>query len=104
MFVDTELLHSGAGESRRAGEHTHHAVARLSRESLPSQMFGDFPAAAVFHEAAAAAQSQHLRVLSDHSANLAAVSDRAHRAAVEFISTEEDNARTVRGVRCCSAS
>ena len=103
MFVDPELLHSGAGDSHRASDYTHQAAARLSRESLSAQMFGDFAAAAQFHEAAQSAHSHHLRVLSGHKADLATVGDRAHRAAAEFAAMEDHNTRSVREVRCCSA-
>jgi Protein of unknown function (DUF2563) len=36
MFVDAGLLHSGADESRRAGDHAQGAADRLSRGPLPS--------------------------------------------------------------------
>jgi Protein of unknown function (DUF2563) len=36
MFVDAGLLHSGADESRPAGDHAQGAADRLSRGPLPS--------------------------------------------------------------------
>lgn len=102
VFVDTELLRSGALESHRAGEHTHRAVARLTRESLHAAMFGDFADADAFFEAAGSAHSHHVRVLAVDGESLATVGDKAHRAAAGFLSMDDDGAKRFREVRCSS--
>lgn len=56
MFVDTGLLHSGADESRHAGEHAQDGAEKLSRGPLLSAMFDEFPAAEALFGAAASAQ------------------------------------------------
>lgn len=104
MFVDAELLRSGAGESRRAGEYAQQAAQRLSRGALQPQMFGDFAAAAAFHEAAAVAQSHHVRVSFSNQETLAAVGNSAHLAAVKFTEMDQYSVREVRAVRCSSAT
>lgn len=104
MFVDTGLLRAGAQGAERAGEHTHQAAQRLSRESLVPQMFGDFAAAEAFHHATESAHAQHVRLLLVHTDTLTAVGKNAHRSAAGFTEMEEGNARSVRAVRCTSTT
>lgn len=102
MFVDTELLRSGAAESRRAAEHAHRATGHLSRAALPERMFGDFAAAAAFHEATGSAHAHHLRILDGNKHTLAAVGDNAQLAVAGFTAMDQNNAARVRA--CCSAT
>jgi hypothetical protein len=104
VFVDTELLRSGAGESHRAGEYAHEAANHLARGSLSEQMFGDFAAGTLFHEAAGSAQSHHVRVLAGNKERLVAVGNSAHLAASGFTAMDERNASSVRAVRCTSVT
>jgi hypothetical protein len=103
VFVDVALLYSGAGESRRASEHAHHAMEHLSRGSVMPEMFGDFAAAEEFGEAAGALHARNLRILLGHREFLGSLGDRAHLAGAEFTDMEERNATSVRTVRCDSA-
>lgn len=104
MFVDTAGLHSGADQSHRAGGHAQDGADQLSRETLPSQMFGDFAAANVFHEAVRSAHTGHIRTLQSHHQVLTAVGDKAHRAGAEFSTMDELNAAELRRVQCYGSS
>ena len=99
MFVDPELLHSGANESHRAGGHAREAADLLSRGPLASGMFGDFPAADAFHEAVTSAHSQHVNNLQAHQQTLTAVGTKAHSAANGFTNMDGNNASELRAVR-----
>jgi Protein of unknown function (DUF2563) len=99
MFVDTELLHSGANESHRAGGHAQEAADRLSRGPLISGMFGEFAAAEEFHDAVRSAHTQHVQTLQAHREALTAIGGKAHLAANGFTAMDARNAAAERAVR-----
>jgi hypothetical protein len=99
MFVDTELLHSGANESHRAGVHAQDGADRLTRGPLMPGMFGEFAAAEAFHDAVRAAHTQHVKALQAHGEVLTAVGSNAHRAATAFSAMDARNAAAERAVR-----
>jgi hypothetical protein len=99
MFVDTELLRSGANEAHRAGGHAQDAADQLSRGPLMSGMFGEFAAAETFHDEVRSAHAQHVKTLQAHQEVLTAVGSNAHRAATAFSVMEERNAAEERAVR-----
>ncbi len=103
MFVNTELLHSGAGESHRAGTHAQDAADHLSRGPLLSGMFGCFAEAEAFHEALSVAHTKHVKSLQAHQETLTAISGRARRAAAEFTDMEQHNAAKLRALRCSNS-
>ena len=98
MFVDTELLRSGANESYRAGGHAQDAADRLSRGPVMSGMFGEFAAAEAFHDAVRFAHTQHVKTLQAHQEVLSAVGSNAHRAAAAFSAMDARNAAEERAV------
>jgi len=100
MFVDTELLHSGAGESHRAGTHAQDAADHLSRGPLLSGMFGGFAAAEAFHDAVSVAHAKHVKTLQAQQETLTAIGGQAQRAAAEFTDMEQHNAAKLRALRC----
>jgi hypothetical protein len=102
MFVDTNLLHSGADESHRAGGHAQGAADELSRGPLASGMFGGFPAAETFHEAVTAAHGQHVKNLQAQQETLTGLGHKAHYAAHEFRNMDDRNAAEERSVRWTS--
>jgi Protein of unknown function (DUF2563) len=102
MFVNTDLLHSGANESHRAGGHAQDGADQLSRGPLASGMFGAFPAAETFHEAVTAAHGQHVKALQAHQETLTGLGHKAHYAANEFTNMDERNAADERAVRWTS--
>jgi len=99
MFVDPDLLHSGASESHRAGGHAQDAADRLSRGPLQSGMFGQFAAAEAFHDAVSASHEQYVQTLQAHQKTLTAVGRSAHRAGAEFVDMEDRNAAELRTLR-----
>ncbi|HET7073371.1 MAG TPA: DUF2563 family protein [Mycobacterium sp.] len=102
MFVDTDLLHSGANESHRAGGHAQDGVEQLSRGPLLWGMFGGFPAAEAFHDAVASAHAQHARNLQAQHETLTELGRKAHYAADGFTHMDDRNAAEMRAVRCSS--
>lgn len=99
MFVDTELLRSGANQSHRAGGHAQEGADRLSRGQLMSGMFGEFAAAEEFHDAVRSAHAQHVKTLQAHQEALTAVGSKAHLAANGFAEMDVRNAAAERAVR-----
>jgi hypothetical protein len=102
MFVDTDLLHSGANESLRAGGHAQDGADQLSRCPLASGMFGGFPAADTFHQAVTAAHGQHVKNLQAHREALTGLGHKAHYAADGFTNMDDRNAAEERSVRWTS--
>ena len=98
MFVNTDLLYSGANKSHRASRHAQEGADQLSRGPLLSGMFGDFAAAEAFHGKVSAAHAQHIKDLENHQKVLAAVGRMAHRAGFEFADMEGRNAAELRMV------
>lgn len=104
MFVDTELLHTGANDSHRAGGHARDGADHLARGSLSSGMFGDFAAADAFHEAVSSAHAEHVRILQAHHEALTSVGTKAHAAARGFTEMDRRNGAELRAVRCNSGT
>ena len=104
MFVDIDLLHSGANESHRAGGHARDGADQLSRGPLPSGMFGDFTAAEMFHDAVSSARAQHVKSLQVHQETLTELGRKAHYAANGFTDMDDRNAAEMRAVRCSSGT
>jgi Protein of unknown function (DUF2563) len=104
MFVDTDLLHSGANEAHRAGGHAQDGADQLSRGPLLPGMFGGFPAAEIFHEAVRAAHGQHVKNLQAHQETLTELGRKAHFAADGFTDIDDRNAAKMRAVRCSSVT
>ncbi|BBZ50399.1 DUF2563 family protein [Mycobacterium heidelbergense] len=104
MFVDIDLLHSGARESHRAGEHAQEGVEQLARGPLLPGMFGGFSAAETFHDAVSAAHAQHVKGLRGHRETLTELGRKGHYAANGFADMDDRNAAEMRAVRCASAT
>jgi hypothetical protein len=104
MFVDTDLLHSGANESHRAGAHAQQGADQLSRGPLAAGMFGGFAAAETFHEAVTAAHGRHVKDLQAHQETLTGLGHKAHYAADEFTNMDDRNAAEERAVRWTSGT
>jgi hypothetical protein len=102
MFVDADLLHSGANESHRAGGHARDGADQLARGPLVSGMFGEFAAAEAFHDAVSAAHAQHVKNLQGHQQTLTEVGRKGHYAATGFVEMDNRNAAEMRAVRCSS--
>lgn len=98
MFVDTAMLHSGATESRRAGEHAQDGANVLAQAPLAVGMFGDFAAAEAFRDAVSLAHAQHVKALQNHRETLDDVGAKTQRVAHSFIATEDNNAKALREV------
>ncbi|WIM87102.1 DUF2563 family protein [Candidatus Mycobacterium wuenschmannii] len=96
MRVDTAKLHSGAAGSFRASEHAESAANHLSGSSPVAGMFGDFGEADAFHEALAAAHTQHLNSLQSQQQHLNDVGAWAHRAGSSFTAMDEHNTSELR--------
>jgi Protein of unknown function (DUF2563) len=103
MFVDPDLLHSGANESHRAGGHARDGADQLSRGPLLFGMFGGFAAAEAFHDEVSAAHAQHIKNLQGHQQTLTEVSRKGHYAANGFVDMDDRNAAEMRAVRCSSS-
>ncbi|QUR69470.1 DUF2563 family protein [Mycobacterium spongiae] len=104
MFVDADLLHSGGGESHRAGDYAQDGADRLSRGPLMSEMFGAFAAADAFHDAVNSAHSQHVRSLQAHREALAGLGSKAYLAAAGFTDMDDRNAAALLAVRWSSGT
>jgi hypothetical protein len=104
MFVDTDLLHSGADESHRAGGHARDGADQLSRGPLLSGMFGGFPAAETFHDAVSSSHDRHVKDLQAHQQTLTELGRKAHYAANGFTDMDDRNAAKMRAVRCSSGT
>jgi hypothetical protein len=104
MFVDADLLHSGANESHRAGWHAQDGADQLSRGPLLSGMFGDFTAAETFHDAVSSARAAHVKGLQARQETLSELGRKAHYAADGFTDMDDRNAAELRAVRCSSGT
>lgn len=98
MFVDTAMLHSGAAESRRAGEYAQHGASFLAQAPLAAGMFGDFAAAEAFHDAVISAQAHHVKALQNHRETLDDVGAKTQLVAYSFTATDDNNAKALREV------
>lgn len=98
MRVDPTMLHSGADQSRRAGDHAGDGANALSGAPPMAGMFGDFEAADAFHEALSAAHAAHVKTLESHRDALHDVGAKTHYAAHAFTATEDNNAKVMRDV------
>jgi Protein of unknown function (DUF2563) len=102
MFVDTDLLHSGAVESRRGGSQAGDGATHLAQTSPAVGMFGDFDAAHDFHQAVAQAHAGHTAQLRTHRDTLHTIGDKVVTIAAAFTETERDNTARVKAVGCNS--
>ncbi|EID13518.1 hypothetical protein MXEN_10911 [Mycobacterium xenopi RIVM700367] len=102
MYVNTGLLHSGADDSHRAGQHANDGVNHLAGMSPLSGMFGDFDAAHTFCEAVTEAHAHHTARLRAHRETLTDIGGKARAVAADFTEMEKHNAATLRAVRCNS--
>ena len=98
MFVDTAMLHSGATESRRAGEHAQDGANVLAQAPLAVGMFGDFAAAEAFHDAVSSAHAHHIKALQNHRETLDDVGAKTQLVAYSFTAMEDNNAKALREV------
>jgi Protein of unknown function (DUF2563) len=98
MFVDTAMLHSGAGEAYRASEHAQDGANHLSAAALVAGMFGEFADAEEFYDAISDAHAHHVKALQSHQENLGKVGDRAHHVASSFSAMDNNNAKVLREV------
>lgn len=98
MRVDTEMLHSGAAESHRAGDHAQDGANQLSGAGLTDGMFGEFEGAEAFHEAISTAHATHVKALESHSETLRDLGTKTHQAAYTFTATEDHSAKVLRDV------
>ncbi len=98
MRVDLTMLHSGADESRRAGDHAGDGASALAAAAPTAGMFGEFEAASAFHEAITAAQAAHVNALESCRDVLHDLGTKTHRAAYTFTAMEDDNAKVLRDV------
>jgi hypothetical protein len=100
MFVDMGMLHFGAAESTRAGEHAQTGGNHLARASMAAEMFGDFVAAQALHETVTTAHAHHVKTLESHQEFLTGIGRKASYAADDFTATEDRNATALRDVWC----
>jgi hypothetical protein len=100
MFVDPELLKSGANESHRASAYAQHGAAHLEHGLLPSGMFGDFGAGEMFSVTVNSARTKHVRGLNAHREALTVLGAKAEHAAAELMAMDENNAAQLRAARC----
>jgi len=98
MHVNTEGLRSGANRSYTAADHAYEGTGRLSRAGISSGIFGDFPAAANFEQAVDRAHRDHIAIIKAHCDKLGTVADKAHSAASDFDSMEEQNRDRLKAV------
>ncbi|BBZ15047.1 DUF2563 family protein [Mycobacterium branderi] len=96
--VDPELLHSGAKMTHGAAKHVASGADQLAGTSVPSGIFGDFPAAENFHARLTVHHQEHVALMRQHHAVLANVGDKAHAAATGFVRTDDENAASIRSV------
>jgi Protein of unknown function (DUF2563) len=95
MFVDTELLRSGAEFSRSAGTTAQQGAVRLSSAQLPAKMFGDFAAAEDFRRTLGQAHETHVSSMQGYQTELTGLADTAHSAAALFMKQDEESASTL---------
>ncbi len=91
MFVSPDGLRNGASNSYQGADHADQGAATLSRASVSSSIFGDFPAAAQFHQAVSDAHNQHRARAAHHAERLSVLGDKAHLAAADFDDMESAN-------------
>jgi hypothetical protein len=102
MFVDPELLNSGANEAHRASAHAQEGSGHLTRVPLLPGLFGDFAAAEAFHDAVRFTHLQHVRGLHAHQEALTVVGAKAEHAAAEFTAVDGNNAAKLLAAQCNS--
>ena len=98
MFVHTGMLHTGASECHRAGDHAQADANHLSQAPLVAGVFGDFDAAEAFHAAVNTAHAHHVKTLRGHQEILRDLGDKGHHAAASFTDMENRNAKALREV------
>jgi len=96
--VDPELLHAGAKMTNGAAKHVSSGANELASASIPSGIFGAFPAAEGFHARVTVHHQEHVAVMRQHHQVLANVGDKAHTAANGFVQTDDNNAARIKSV------
>ncbi len=91
MFVSPDGLRTGANDSYQGADHADQGAATLSRASVGSSIFGDFPAAAQFHRTVSDAHHHHTTRAAHHAEQLSVLGDKAHLAAADFDDMESTN-------------
>jgi len=91
MFVSPDGLRDGDNTSYQGADHADDGASTLARASVGSRIFGDFPAAAQFHQAVSDAHSHHTTRAAHHAERLGVLGDKAHRAAADFDDMESAN-------------
>ncbi|OYN78742.1 DUF2563 family protein [Mycolicibacterium sphagni] len=98
MQVDVTEMRSGANRSYNAATLAMEGADQLSRASIGTSIFGDFPPAESFHGALAEAHSNHIQRLREHETHLGVLGDKGHKTASVFVEMEERNAEALRSV------
>lgn len=92
-------MRSGANRSYQAAWLAMDAAGQLSRATVQTGIFGDFPTAAAFSAGIRDAHRDHVARLTSHSTTLGTVGDEAHRAVCGFSELEERNTEELHEVR-----
>ncbi len=95
MWVEPEVLKSGANVARSAGETVLSGADALGQASIPAGMFGDFDEAHTFHSKLTAGHASHVRVMRGNHVTLTDVGDKAQYSATLFETTEARNSTAV---------
>jgi hypothetical protein len=98
MWVEPDLLHSGADMTRKAGERALSGAETLADAWLLRGMFGDFGDAHAFHGRVKNHHGEQVAVMHQHHQVLTNIADKAHVAANGFTSVDKDNAAGIRSV------
>jgi Protein of unknown function (DUF2563) len=95
MWVEPELLSSGADVARSAGERVLGGAAALSPASIGSSIFGDFGAARSFHQRLSQHHIGQVTTMRDNHQTLTGVGDKAKTSSGWFAATERRNTEEV---------
>ena len=95
MWVEPELLSSGADVARSAGERVLGGAAALSETSIGSSIFGDFDAARSFHQRLGQHRTGQVNKMRDNHQTLTGVGDKAKTSSGWFAATERRNTEEV---------
>ncbi|WP_102144449.1 DUF2563 family protein [Mycobacterium hubeiense] len=99
MFVDPDLLRSGAEFSRSAGTTAQEGADKLLSTQLAAKIFGDFAEADDFHRALARTQEAAATAMQGHQARLHALTEKVHTAASTFTAEDEQQAAALQKAR-----
>jgi hypothetical protein len=104
MFVDPQMVSAGGNYSRLAGEHAQEGANVISQGPLVPDMFGEFAAAGVFHQAVTYVRSRRVANLLASQEVLADVTSNASRVAAGFTDMDDRHLAEMRSVRDTSAT